>query len=88
MKLSIALVGLVAAKDDGDRKFVNKSSFMEAATKTWWYDAQWDEQKRLDSLSDRWADFTAAYPLRAPLANLYSVSFTRETVDLGLTERW
>ena len=79
MKLSIALVGLVAAKDDGDRKFVNNSGFMDAATKTWWYNAQWDEQKRLDSISDRWADFTEAYPLRGPLDRLYTVSYIRET---------
>ena len=76
MKLSLALAGLVVAKDDGDRKFVNNSKFMDAATKTWWFDSAWDEQRRLDSISERWEDFTAVYPLRAPLANLYAVSYT------------
>ena len=76
MKLSLALAGLVVAKDDGDRKFVNNVKFMDAATKSWWFDAAWDEQRRLDSISERWADFTAAFPLRDPLANLYAVSYT------------
>lgn len=76
MKLSLALAGLVVAKDDGDRKFVNNSKFMDAATKSWWFDASWDAQRRLDSISERWADFTAAFPLRDPLANLYAVSYT------------
>ena len=76
MKLSLALAGLVVAKNDGDRKFVNNPKFMDAATKSWWFDAAWDEQRRLDSISERWADFTAAFPLRDPLANLYAVSYT------------
>lgn len=81
MKLSLALAGLVVAKDDGDRKFVNNVKFMDAATKSWWYDSAWDEQKRLDSLSERWADFTAAYPLRANLNRLYAVSYTIFTTE-------
>ena len=76
MKLSLALAGFVVAKDDGDRKFVNNSKFMDAATKSWWFDAAWDEQRRLDSISERWADFTTAFPLRANLARLYDVSYT------------
>ena len=54
MKLSLALAGLVVAKDDGDRKFGNNAKFMDAATKSWWFDASWDAQRRLDSISERW----------------------------------
>ena len=48
--------------------------FMESPTKSWWYSDQWNSEKRLLSVRDRWNEFHDVFPVGNNLEKLFDVS--------------
>ena len=61
MKLSFFLVGFI------------QSYFVDRPAKNWWYAKNWNSEKRLASVSERWNELNQVFPVSGNLDRLFKV---------------
>ena len=61
MKISIFIVGFI------------QGYFVDRPAKNWWYAENWNSEKRLGSVSERWNELNQVYPVSGNLETLFKV---------------